>query len=452
MRVLNNKGMAISGILYTLLVLFVALIFGILGLIASSKVTYDNQKIKLNNRLNGVVESNNTSSVLNFTESLLYHSKTYNYMGGTYLKGTQDNNYLWYSGNLYRIMGKDEYSNIRLISEGNIASIPYHNNSSSFSTSYLKDWLNNYFYNHLSNTSILQNTSYCTDPISSTSDAKTICNSSVIDTKVTTLSLNEYILSSSNNLSSDPFWTSSAYTSDTTNAWYISESGNMNYRSVSQATGVRPVITISAKTIITEGDGTSSFPFKVDNLTTKTGKLIDNVVSGDYVSLAGMKYRVVEKIASTGTKLVLDGYLSSTETYTNMITKFGNNTYLTQLGLTTSDPRLASYTWDRGTYFTYGLSYTVSLATSSNTFTSYTGGIRVGEMYSSNSNSIPLLSRKNYWTMTPYTSTKSWNVYAKSFSNCLGTSSTSSVRPVIIIKLSVDITKGDGTLEDPYVI
>lgn len=452
MRALNNKGIAISSILYTLLVLFVALIFGILGLIASSKATYDTLKIRLNNRLNGLVESNNTTSVLNFTESLLYHSETYNYMGGTYLKGLQDNNYLWYSGNLYRIMGKDEYNNIRLISEGNITSIPYHSSSSPFSTSYLKAWLNSYFYNHLSNTSILQNTSYCTDPISDISNAKTICTSSVIDTKVTTLSLDEYVLSSLNNSNSDPFWTLSTYTSDTSRAWYINESGDMDYRSVSLSNGVRPVITISSKTIITDGDGTLSFPIMVDDSTTKTGKLIDNAVSGDYVILAGNKYRVIEKIAGTGTKLILDNYLSSTETYTNMITKMSNNTYLTQLGLTTSDSRLVNYTWDRGNNFTNGKSYTVSLATSTNIFTSYIGGIRVGEMYSSNSNSIPLSSRKNYWTLTPYSSSNSWNVYAKSFVNYLSNSSTSSVRPALMISLNVNITKGNGTLENPYEI
>lgn len=452
MKALNNKGIAISGILYTLLVLFVALIFGILGLVSSSKITYDNFKIKLNNRLNGVVESNNTTSILNFTESLLYHSETYNYMGGTYLKGLQDNNYLWYSGNLYRIMGKDEYNNIRLISEGNITSIPYHSSSGAFSTSYLKEWLNSYFYDHLGNKNLLQNTSYCKDAVSAISEVKTICTSSVIDTKVTTLSLDEYILSSLNNSNSDPFWTLSTYTSDTSRVWYIDESGNTAYRSASSTNGVRPIITISSKTIITSGDGTSSFPIRVDDSTIKTGKLMDNAVSGDYVSLAGKRYRVVEKISGIGIKLVLDSYLSSTETYTNMITNMTNNTYLTELGLTTTDSRLVNYTWDRGNNFTNGKSYTVSLATSSNVFTSYTGGIRVGEMYSSNSDSILPSLRKNYWTITPYSSSSSWNIYAKGFSNYLSTSSKSGVRPVLMISLNVDITKGDGTLKNPYVI
>lgn len=53
---MNNKGMAVSGILYTLLVLFIALIFGILGLISSSKTTYDKLKHSVGDRLNGIEE------------------------------------------------------------------------------------------------------------------------------------------------------------------------------------------------------------------------------------------------------------------------------------------------------------------------------------------------------------------------------------------------------------
>lgn len=49
---MNNKGMAISSILYTILILFLALLFGILGLISSSKKTFDTLKDKLYNDLN----------------------------------------------------------------------------------------------------------------------------------------------------------------------------------------------------------------------------------------------------------------------------------------------------------------------------------------------------------------------------------------------------------------
>ena len=49
---MNNKGMAISSILYTILILFLALLFGILGLISSAKTTFDALKEKLYTDLN----------------------------------------------------------------------------------------------------------------------------------------------------------------------------------------------------------------------------------------------------------------------------------------------------------------------------------------------------------------------------------------------------------------
>lgn len=52
----KSKGLAISSILYTLLILFLALLFGILGLITSSKLIYDSYKNNLGNRLNGIEE------------------------------------------------------------------------------------------------------------------------------------------------------------------------------------------------------------------------------------------------------------------------------------------------------------------------------------------------------------------------------------------------------------
>lgn len=55
-KIHKNRGLAISSILYTLLVLFLALLFGILGLITASKVTYDSYKTNLGNRLNGIEE------------------------------------------------------------------------------------------------------------------------------------------------------------------------------------------------------------------------------------------------------------------------------------------------------------------------------------------------------------------------------------------------------------
>lgn len=48
---LNNKGMAISGILYSILVLFIVLVFGLLSLLASTKYSFDKFKHDLKEKL-----------------------------------------------------------------------------------------------------------------------------------------------------------------------------------------------------------------------------------------------------------------------------------------------------------------------------------------------------------------------------------------------------------------
>ncbi|HPF83198.1 MAG TPA: glycine rich domain-containing protein [Bacilli bacterium] len=60
---MNNKGLALSSILYTLLVLFLALLFGILGLITSGKLSLDKIKTNVSNKLNKTTEISNIPKI-----------------------------------------------------------------------------------------------------------------------------------------------------------------------------------------------------------------------------------------------------------------------------------------------------------------------------------------------------------------------------------------------------
>ena len=61
MKKINNKGMAISGILYSILVLFIVLLFGILVILASSKNTFDKIKNNVSEKLDGNKNNDVTS-------------------------------------------------------------------------------------------------------------------------------------------------------------------------------------------------------------------------------------------------------------------------------------------------------------------------------------------------------------------------------------------------------
>ena len=66
---LNQKGLAISGILYSILVLFLILLFSILALLASSKYTFDKLKNDVIDKLSENTEKETLSSCFTFDTS-----------------------------------------------------------------------------------------------------------------------------------------------------------------------------------------------------------------------------------------------------------------------------------------------------------------------------------------------------------------------------------------------
>ncbi|HIT11493.1 MAG TPA: hypothetical protein IAB58_01755, partial [Candidatus Pelethosoma merdigallinarum] len=90
---------------------------------------------------------------------------TYNYMDGTYLKGSQDSNYVWFDGFMWRIMGKNADGSIRMITEENVTGIPWgaSNTAQDYDNSYVNDWLNNYFYPKLEHKDLLVNQTWCSE-------------------------------------------------------------------------------------------------------------------------------------------------------------------------------------------------------------------------------------------------------------------------------------------------
>ena len=50
---------------------------------------------------------------------------TYRYMDGCYVKGVQANNYVWFNGFMWRIMGINSDNTVRLITDENVTAISY---------------------------------------------------------------------------------------------------------------------------------------------------------------------------------------------------------------------------------------------------------------------------------------------------------------------------------------
>ena len=419
---------------------------------------------------------------------------TYQYMNGCYIKGNPNNNYIWYSGFLWRIMGINADGTVRMITDENVTAIPWGEEGSvqNWDDSYAKDWLNNYFYPRLKGNNIIKEETWCSEVTTDSTSTRTECtnNLSVEPAKVGLLTLDEYNLAdgTSSYLNIGQYqWTMTPYGEDY--AWSASIYGGANYISLWRGDGFRAIINVNYDATVTGGNGTISttwnsevgpYILNEEKNVKITGKLNENAVVGEYVLFAGKKYRVVDKDSNGNIKLILDGYYEEEDAPFTMI--YGNNNEFsisTGIGqklntdvlewlVASSDTEnrnklVTNYTWYQNN-FGSGDIYTVSINENNPTrnIKATVGLIRVGEILAGQSSNLltkdyTVVSSYNnaaaYWTMTPYTSsTLAWNVYGSGCAYGTAISSNFALRPVIVVKSDVIINEGNGTWSNPYQI
>ena len=416
------------------------------------------------------------------TNDLLDNSTdgTYNYMDGTYLKGNQDSNYVWFDGFLWRIMGKNADGSIRMITEENVTSIPWgaSNTAHDYDNSYINDWLNNYFYPKLEHKDLLVNQTWCSETTMDDESARTTCtnNLSKIQKPVGLISIDEYNLASASSsylVNSQWFWTFTPR--GTSSVWDVLDNGNADiYGVVAGTGGVRPVVGISSGVIITGGNGALTDPYIIEELSDVTGSLKDHSHVGEYVTYAGRNYRVVET-SSQGTKLILDGYYDSNNdgtiassdkmqygTNCTLCTTINEDTFINWISNNneTDKNKLVSTTWYRGGYWE-GEDYKTNLESTANPYEGRVGLIRVGEMLSGQSETIISkyhttsnsdTNAQTYWTTTPYSAWDAWRVNTAGNAYHYNDTDMLAIRPVIMIHPGVPITGGQGTPNEPYTL
>ena len=457
-------------------------------------------------------------SIKSVAESLVYENGvcksegTYQYMGGCYIKniihdlGTDmyghpilkgepvENNYIWYSGFLWRIMGINADGTVRMITEDNVTSIPWgaSDTAENWDGSHAKDWLNNYFYPRLKGNNIIKETTWCSETTTSGSSARTTCitNLSAEPAKVGLLTLDEYNLAGGTNSYlniAQNQWTMTPYSSSYVRL--VSSDGHLTGIGLTDAYGIRAVINVNSNVTITGGNGTlgdswssetGPYILNEDKNVEVTGKLNEKATSGEYVLFAGRKYRVVDKDSNGNTKLILDSYYEETEGTVYTMSYGSNNTFSKDTGIgqklnsdvlnwltnnsESEKAKLVSdYTWYQNN-FASGQSYSVSLNEENPTrsIQATVGLIRVGEMLSGQSSSIltkgyttasSYSNAKTYWTMTPYTSSSSaWRVNDIGLAGNVSVTFTNGLRAVIVVNSDVTITGGNGTWSSPYEI
>lgn len=223
-----------------------------------------------------------------------------------YYTGANPKNYIYFSGMLFRIIGIDG-DNIKLIADEDISNVNYAG---------INDWLD-YYYKHLNNAAkkLVVKNKYCNMSLEETTKTATECDSY---TKLR----NAYIVSLTdiNKARTDAgswlepesmSWTANQDGNNDKNAYVTRDmflGSSYTQKSISEDKinnyGVRPVITIKDK-VLKSGNGSYESPYNLGE--TKTGQADDELNtrhSGEYVLYSGTVWRIIE-VNSDGTTKVI---------------------------------------------------------------------------------------------------------------------------------------------------
>ena len=403
----------------------------------------------------------------------------------TFITGEDPNNYIWYSGKLWRAVSIDPSDNsVKLVTQWNISAINYSSGSVAFEGSDMEEWLNDTSVDgFLGNLRDYENF-IVTDSVWDATLDDTSLGSIERPNGTTTVTsavglLNMYEYQSSNNGGTNGYlnnglnwWTLTPYSSS--DVRYVYDGGSSSNGSPSGTSGgARPSINLKSSVRIVEGDGTIDNPYRLngDNDTNLSGTLLSSRYSGEYIKFGNDEnnlYRIVSHENGTGTKIVSAEPLKSSGKFiymnfgsnttfssTNTIGTFLNGEYLTNyVDSTYIDMIEDSTTWYLGTvgndsYKNAKYTDASGTTTTSNTTQAKVGLLRLGELMSGQFDRY--VNNTYYWTLTPYSSSnvRYGSGYGDSFYNSPSGVSCGA-RPSMNLKSNVQIVNGDGTLQNPF--
>ena len=403
----------------------------------------------------------------------------------TFITGYNPNNYVWYSGKLWRAVSvNNEAKTTKLITQWNISAIPYSSGSTSFEGSYMEEWLNNTsadgFLGNLRDYEKFIVTDSIWDNTLSTDDFGSIQRPDGTTTVTNAVGLlNMYEYQSSNNGGTGGYlnnglawWTITPYNT-VSREWNVYGSGVQNNLSVFTAHGIRPSINLKSNVKIVDGNGTEDNPYRLegDNDTKLSGTLLSSRYSGEYIRFGSGEnnlYRIVSHENGTETKITSAEPLRESYKYktlafgdngtfsnTNTIGTFLNGEYLTNyVGDNYNNMIEESSTWYLGrvklggNYILAKYANTTGETLTSSVTETKVGLLRLGELMSGQF--FDTSDNTNYWILTSTSASDAWFISnsgsAGSLNNNYG------IKPALNLKSNVIITSGNGTKNNPFTV
>ena len=424
-----------------------------------------------------------TGTVKEVIEDDIMNRLNYEDSEQTFVTGSNPYNYIWYSGKLWRVVSIDPSDNsVKLVTQWDISTIAYDDNSSAFEGSYMEDWLNDEtvdgFLGNLRNPeSFIKmdskwNVSTMTDASKPPSEEE---GGTIVEDAVGLLNIYEYVMSGDNDDYLDNglyFWTLTPY--DANSLWLMRDDGFKQQASLDYANfGVRPSINLKSSVRIVDGDGTVDNPYRLngDNDTNLSGTLLNARYSGEYIRFGNDEnnlYRIVSHETDGLTKVTSAEPLKSSSTFiksafgsnatfssTNIIGTFLNGEYLTNyVDSIYSNMIEDSTSWYLGVVgnrVSYKLAKykDTSMSSYATSTEAKVGLLRYGELMAGQFDIRG--NNSDYWTLSSANTVTTWFAeFSGSMKAVYGTSDTRGIYPALNLKSNVIITSGDGTLQNPF--
>ena len=451
------------------------------------KVGLDYNDLSLNedeHLLRKIITTGRVSEVL---EDDIMNRLNYEDSEQTFITGSNPNNYIWYSGKLWRAVSIDPNDNsVKLVTEWNISAINYDDDSSAFAGSYMEDWLNDTTVDgFLYNLRDYENFIVTDATWDATLDATSLGSITRPNGEATVTApvglLNMYEYQSSNNGGTNGYlnnglfwWTLTPYSSSSVR--YVCRDGGASNDSPSgYSYGVRPSINLKSSVRIVDGNGTSDDPYRLegDNDMNLEGTLLNTRHSGEYIRFGNDEnnlYRIVSHETEGLTKITNVVPLKENGTFktisfgdtynyssTNTIGAFLNGEYLTNyVGNDYINMIEENTTWYLGNVNS-GSNYKLSKYQDesgetliTNTTIAAVGLLRLGELMSSQFDIFK--NNTAYWTLTTALNREriyNITIYGEASYNL---TREHAIRLSLNLKQNVIITGGTGLKNDPFTL
>ena len=233
----------------------------------------------------------------------------------TNYKGEPKNNYIRLSNMYFRIFGLTEDGNVIVVADEDIANVSYDK---------IEDWLDNYFYNYLNDFTKdnIVETKFCNMTVDEGIIGSTECTQYTKKRKIyipSTIEVNK-ASNGANNTSVGvqnflrPFTISWVANSKDDKEAYATRNRFFGVENLSKVFfsfdkthnyGVKPMFVIKGNVLVKNGDGTLKKPYEFgDTKKIKYGTKLSERETGEYVSISGNLYRIIE-VTDKGTTRVI---------------------------------------------------------------------------------------------------------------------------------------------------